>query len=182
MPAAKEKTLNDLFHETLKDIYNAEKQILRGLSKMAKSAESDQLREAFETHREETQNQIERLNQVFEIFGKRAQGKPCEAIQGLIEEGKEVMDEFKGSPALDAGLIAGAQAIEHYEIARYGTLRTWAQQLGLEDAASLLEETLEEEKRTDQLLTELAESSANEEAESGEGEEEEPRRAGGRRR
>ena len=163
MPA-KEKKLDDLFLDGLKDIYNAEKQILRALSKMGKSANSDQLRQAFETHREETDGQVQRLEQVFEIVGKRPQGKPCEAMQGLVEEGKEIMDEFKESDALDAGLIAAAQAVEHYEIARYGTLRTWAKQLGMDDAASLLEETLEEEKKTDQLLTELAEQEANREA------------------
>ncbi len=163
--AAKQKELNDLFLDTLKDIFHAEKQLLRALPKMARAANSDELRQAFETHRDETQVQVERLEQVFEIVGKRASGKPCEAMQGLVAEGQEIMEEFKDSDALDAGLIASAQAIEHYEISRYGTLRTWAQQLGMEDAANLFEETLEEEKKTDQLLTEIAESSANEEAE-----------------
>jgi ferritin-like metal-binding protein YciE len=138
---------------------------------MARAANSDELRQAFQTHREETQGQIERLEQVFEIFGKRAQTKPCEAMLGLIAEGQEIMDEFKDSQALDAGLISAQQAVEHYEIARYGTLRTWAQQLGLGEAAQLLEQTLEEEKRTDELLTRMAESQANPEAE-GEGENE----------
>jgi ferritin-like metal-binding protein YciE len=163
--AAKTKDLNDLFYETLKDIFHAEKQILKALPKMARAANSDELRQAFETHREETQGQVERLQRVFEIFGKRATSKTCHAILGLIEEGQEVMEEFKDSEALDAGLLAAAQAVEHYEISRYGTLRAWAQQLGLDEAAQLLEETLEEEKKTDQLLTEIAESSANEEAE-----------------
>ncbi len=163
--AAKEKELNDLFLDTLKDIFHAEKQLLRALPKMARAANSDELRQAFETHKDETQVQVERLEQVFEIVGKRASGKPCEAMQGLVAEGQEIMEEFKDSDALDAGLISSAQAIEHYEISRYGTLRTWAQQLGMEDAANLFEETLEEEKKTDQLLTEIAESSANEEAE-----------------
>ena len=108
---------------------------------------------------------MERLERVFEIVGKRASGKPCEAMQGLVAEGQEIMEEFKGSDALDAGLIASAQTIEHYEISRYGTLRTWAEQLGMRDAVKLLEQTLEEEKKTDQLLTEIAESSANQEAE-----------------
>ncbi len=163
--AARQKELNDLFLETLKDIFHAEKQLLRALPKMARAANSDELRQAFETHKEETQEQVERLEQVFEIVGKRASGKPCEAMQGLVAEGQEIMEEFKDSDALDAGLISSAQAIEHYEISRYGTLRTWAQQLGMEDAANLFEETLEEEKKTDQLLTEIAESSANQEAE-----------------
>ncbi len=163
--AAKHKELNDLFLDTLKDIFHAEKQLLRALPKMARAANSDELRQAFETHKEETQGQVERLEQVFEILGKRASGKPCEAMQGLVAEGQEIMEEFKDSDALDAGLISSAQAIEHYEISRYGTLRTWAQQLGMDDAANLFEATLEEEKKTDQLLTEIAESSANQEAE-----------------
>jgi ferritin-like metal-binding protein YciE len=163
MPA-KQKTLDDLFLETLKDMYHAEKQILRALPKMAKAAESDELRQAFQTHRDETQGQVARLEQVFEMLGKPARGKPCEAIQGIIEEGKEVMEDFKGSDALDAGLVAGAQAVEHYEISRYGTLKTWATQLGMRDAAKLFDETLAEEKKTDALLTKLAESSANRKA------------------
>ena len=162
--AAKEKGLEDLFLNTLKDIYYAEKQILRALPKMAKAAESEELREAFQTHRDETEGQIQRLEQVFEALGKRAQGKTCEAIQGIIEEGKEIMEDFAESDALDAGLIAAGQAVEHYEISRYGTLRTWAQELGLEDAAGLLEENLEEEKKTDKLLTELAEARVNQKA------------------
>jgi ferritin-like metal-binding protein YciE len=162
--AAKEKTLDDLFLATLKDVYYAEKQILRALPKMAKAAESDELRQAFETHRDETQEQVQRLEQVFEILGKRASGKTCEAIQGIIEEGKEIMDDFADSEALDAGLIAAGQAVEHYEISRYGTLRSWAQELGLEDAVPLLEQTLEEEKKTDELLTQLAEARVNRKA------------------
>ena len=163
MPA-KEKTLDDLFLATLKDIYYAEKQILRSLPKMAKAAEADELREAFETHKQETQGQIQRLEQVFEMLGKKASGKTCEAIQGIIEEGKEIMEEFGDSEALDAGLIAAGQAVEHYEMSRYGTLRTWAQELGMDEAVSLLEETLEEEKKTDKLLTELAEARVNQKA------------------
>ena len=163
--AAKQKELNDLFLETLKDIFSAEKQLLRALPKMARAAESDELRQAFETHKEETQGQVERLEQVFEIVGKRAAGKTCEAMQGLVAEGQEIMEEFKGSDALDAGLIASAQTIEHYEISRYGTLRTWAEQLGMRDAVTLLEQTLNEEKKTDQLLTKIAERSANRQAE-----------------
>jgi ferritin-like metal-binding protein YciE len=157
----KEKTLQDLFLETLKDIYHAEKQILRALPKMSKSAQSNELRQAFETHRAETEGQVERLEQIFEQMGKPARGKPCEAIQGLVEESKEVMEDFKNSPALDAGLLAAAQAVEHYEISRYGTLKTWANELGMRDAVRLLDETLQEEKRTDELLTRLAESAVN---------------------
>ena len=163
MPA-KQKTLEDLFLIGLKDIYHAEKSTVRSLRKMAKAAQSDRLREAFETHRTETDGQVQRLEQVFELLGKRAQGKPCEAIQGIIAEGEEIMEDFAGSDALDAGLLASAQAVEHYEITRYGTLKSWATQLGLNDAARLLEETLQEEKKTDQLLTEIAEADLNERA------------------
>jgi ferritin-like metal-binding protein YciE len=163
MPA-KQKTLDDLFLETLKDMYHAEKQLMRALPKMAKAADSDELRQAFETHRDETEGQIARLEQVFEIVGKPARGKPCEAMQGIVEESKEIMEDFKGSDALDAGLLAAAQAVEHYEISRYGTLKTWATQLGMRDAAKLFDETLAEEKKTDALLTKLAESSANRKA------------------
>lgn len=158
---AKDKNLNDLFLDTLKDMYYAEKQILKALPKMAKAAHSDKLRAAFEKHQGETEGQVERLEQVFELIDKPARGKTCEAIQGILEEGKEVMDEFKGTEALDAGMIAAAQAVEHYEIARYGTLKEWAQQLGMKDAARLLDETLQEEKKTDESLTQLAESTVN---------------------
>ena len=161
---AKDKNLTDLFIETLKDTYYAEKQLLKALPKMAKGAESDQLRDAFEKHRDQTETQIERLEKVFEICDTKPRAKTCDAILGIIEEGKEVMDEFKGTEALDAGLIAAAQAAEHYEIARYGALKTWAGQLGMRDAVRLLDETLQEEKQTDQLLTGLAESSANKKA------------------
>ena len=163
MPA-KQKNLQDLFLIGLKDIYHAEKSLLRALRKMAKAAESEQLREAFETHRGETEGQVERLEQVFEIVGKRPQAKTCEAMQGILAEGEEVMDDFADSEALDAGLLAAAQAVEHYEISRYGTLRTWAEQLGMRDAVRLLEETLQEEKKTDQLLTQLAEAALNRKA------------------
>ncbi|RWQ35386.1 MAG: ferritin-like domain-containing protein [Mesorhizobium sp.] len=161
---SKAKGLEDLFHDGLKDAYYAERKILAALKKMAKGAESDQLTAAFEKHRDETEAQIERLQQVFEIFGKRAQGKTCPAIDGIIEEGQEILEEFKEAPALDAGLVAAAQAVEHYEIARYGTLITWAGLLGLKDAVPLLEETLEEEKATDEALTQLGETSVNERA------------------
>lgn len=155
------KTLDDLFYETLKDIYYAERQIVKALPKMARGAQDEKLKAAFEKHRDETEGQIDRLKQVFEIIGKRAQGKTCPAIDGIIEEGEEILDEFKGNPALDAGLLAAAQAVEHYEISRYGTLRTWAQQLGLKDAVKLLEETLAEESKTDEALTSLAKSAVN---------------------
>jgi ferritin-like metal-binding protein YciE len=159
------KTLQDLFLETLKDIYYAEKKILTALPKMAKAAHSDELRAAFEKHHAETEGQVERLEQVFELMEQTAKGKKCAAIEGIIEEGKEVMTEFKGSPAHDAGVLAGAQAVEHYEISRYGTLIAWANELGMRDAAKLLEQTLTEEKNTDKALTALAEQAVNQQAE-----------------
>ena len=159
--ATKDKDLNDLFHDTLKDIYYAEKQILRALPKMAKAASSDKLRAAFEKHFNETEGQVERLEEVFELIEKPARGKTCDAIQGILDEGKEIMDEYKGCEALDAGMIAAAQAVEHYEISRYGTLKQWAQQLGLKDAVRLLDQTLQEEKKTDESLTSLAEAAVN---------------------
>lgn len=155
------KTLNDLFYETLKDIYYAERKIVKALPKMQRAAQSPELKAAFEKHKEETEGQIERLQQCFELFGKRAVGKTCAAIEGILEEGEEIMDDFKGSPALDAGLLAAAQAVEHYEITRYGTLKTWATQLGHDDIANLLEETLSEESATDEALSQLAESAVN---------------------
>ena len=163
--AGKSKGLNDLFLDTLKDIYYAEKQIAKSLPKMAKAANSDKLRAAFEKHKAETDGQIQRLEQVFELLGKPARGKTCDAIEGILEEGKEIMDEYKGEPALDAGLLAAAQAVEHYEISRYGTLKTWANELGMRDAARLLDATLKEEKKTDETLTMLAETAVNQAAE-----------------
>lgn len=163
--AKEPKTLDDLFHDTLKDIYYAEKKILATLPKMAKAAQNDELTAAFEKHRVETERHVERLEEVFSIIDKKPQGKTCDAIIGITEEGAEIMKEYKGSPALDAGLLAAAQAVEHYEISRYGTLRTWAEELGLNDAASLLQETLDEEKATDQALTEIAETVVNQEGE-----------------
>ena len=136
-----DKQLDDLFLDTLKDIYYAERQILKNLPKMAKAATSAELKAGFEQHATETQTQIERLEQVFELLGKPARGKTCDAILGILEEGKEIMDEYKGTQALDAGLISSAQAVEHYEIARYGTLATWAKQLGHTEALNLLLET-----------------------------------------
>jgi ferritin-like metal-binding protein YciE len=156
-----EKKLADLFYDTLKDICFAERQILKNLPKMAKAAKSEELKAAFLTHRDETEVHVERLQQVFELFGKRAQAKTCEAIKGILEEGEEVMEEYSGSEVLDAGLLAGGQAVEHYEMSRYGTLKTWANQLGLRDAAALLEQTLQEEKKTDALLSKLANAKVN---------------------
>jgi ferritin-like metal-binding protein YciE len=164
MATRKSAGLEDLFTETLKDIYYAEKQILRALPKMAKEAASPELKQAFETHREETEGQVERLNQIFEAMGRPARGKTCEAILGIIDEAKEVMEDFKGAEALDAGLTASAQTVEHYEIARYGTLKTWARELGMDDAAKLLDETLQEEIKTDKLLSKLATSTVNRKA------------------
>ena len=166
--AAKEKALDDLFEETLKDIFYAENKILKALPKMAKAAQSEELKAAFEKHLKETEGQVSRLEKVFDMIDVAARGKKCEAIEGMIEEGAEIMKEFKGAPALDAGLVSAAQAVEHYEIARYGTLKRWAEQLGLDEAAGLLEETLEEEKNTDQALTDLAEATINEHAQAAE--------------
>lgn len=159
--AGKDKDLNDLFLDTLKDIYFAEKQILKALPKMAKAASSDKLRAAFEKHHDETEGQVERLEQIFELLDKPARGKTCDAIMGILDEGKEIMEEYKGCEALDAGMLAAAQAVEHYEISRYGTLKQWAQQLGMKDAVRLLDETLQQEKKTDQALTSLADAEVN---------------------
>jgi ferritin-like metal-binding protein YciE len=161
---AEQKTLDDLFLDTLKDIYFAEKQIVKALPKMAKAATSAQLKAGFEKHLEETHGHVERLEQVFEIIGAPARGKTCEAILGIIEEAKEIMDEFKGTPALDAGLVSSAQAVEHYEIARYGTLKAWAQQLGKSDVVDLLAATEKEEIAADQTLTKVGVSEVNQKA------------------
>jgi ferritin-like metal-binding protein YciE len=158
------KTLQDLFHDTLKDIYFAEKKILTSLPKMAKAAQSPELRAAFEKHERETEGQVERLEQVFAVIAEPAKGKTCDAINGILDEGKEVMQEYKGSPALDAGLLAAAQAVEHYEMSRYGTLKTWAQELGLDQAVKLLDQTLQEEKKIDAALTQIALTVVNQEA------------------
>jgi ferritin-like metal-binding protein YciE len=165
MMAKEPKQLDDLFHDGLKDIYFAEKKILVALPKMAKAAQSEELAAAFEKHERETEGQVERLEQVFAVFKETPRGKNCPAILGIIEEGKGVMDEYKGSPALDAGLVSAAQSVEHYEISRYGTLIAWANELGLDQAVPLLEATLEEEKATDEALTQLAEAAINQEAE-----------------
>src|SRR6202040_1994891 len=160
----RKKDLHELFHETLKDIYFAEKKILSALPKMTKAAQSQELKAAFEKHETETEEHVARLEKVFEEIDETPRGKTCDAIMGIVEEGQDVMKEFKGAPALDAGLLAAAQAVEHYEIARYGTLKTWAAELGLNQAVKLLERTLAEEKKTDETLTELAESGVNQHA------------------
>ena len=155
---AAEKRLEDLFLDTLKDIYYAEKQIVKTLPKMAEAAQDPKLKAGFEKHLKETEGHVERLEQVFDIIGESPRAKTCDAILGIIAEGKDIISDYKGTPALDAGLISSGQAVEHYEMARYGTLRTWAEQLGWSDAAQLLEATLKEEEATDKKLTELAEA------------------------
>jgi ferritin-like metal-binding protein YciE len=159
-----EKDLNDLFLDTLKDIYYAEKHILKALPKMAKAANSEELSAAFEKHYDETEGQVARLEQIFELLGKPARGKKCDAIEGILDEGKEIMDEYADTAALDAGLLAAAQAVEHYEISRYGTLKAWAAKLDLPQAVKLLDQTLAEEKKTDASLSQLAEKAVNYEA------------------
>lgn len=164
---ANQKTLSDAFHETLKDVYYAEKQALKALKKSAKAADAPELKKAFETHAQETEGQIERLQQVFEMLGKSARGKTCEAMQGLASEMDEDLDDFGGTEAGDAVLIGCGQAVEHYEMARYGTLKSWAKQLGMRDAEKLLDQTLQEEKKADELLTRVAETIANSKADGG---------------
>jgi ferritin-like metal-binding protein YciE len=163
--AKEPRQLGDLFRDTLKDIYFAEKKILVALPKMAKAAHSPELKKAFEKHRGETEGQVQRLEQVFGLIDVKPQGKTCDAIMGIVKEGEGVIDEYKGSPALDAALIAVAQAVEHYEMSRYGTLKTWAGELGLDGAAKLLDATLQEERKTDAALTDLAVTLINYEAE-----------------
>ena len=158
------KTMEDLFHAVLQDIYFAEKQLLKALPKMAKKASNEKLANAFLKHRDQTEGQIERLDKAFDMIGKKPKGKKCEAILGVIAEGEEVIEEAEDDEVLDAGLIAAAQAAEHYEIARYGTLCAWAQQLGKPQLARLLHQTLEEEKQTDELLTKIAETFVNQAA------------------
>ncbi|MBC8035793.1 MAG: ferritin-like domain-containing protein [Rhizobiales bacterium] len=156
-----EKTLEDLFHDTVKDMYYAERKILKVLPKMAKAAQSSKLKAAFEKHRDQTEGHVERLTQVFEIIDKPAKGKTCPAIDGILEEGAEILKDFKGTVALDAGLIGAAQAVEHYEMTRYGSLKRWAENLGLSNAVRLLDATLKEETKTDMDLSALADSSIN---------------------
>lgn len=157
----KEKTLDDLFYDTLKDIYYAERKILKTLPKMARAASNEKLKMAFDKHHEETQIHVERLQQVFELLGRRAQGKTCDAIEGIIAEGEDIIEDYKNTLALDAGLISSAQAVEHYEITRYGTLKKWAEELGYNDIVALLDATLQEEGRTDKDLSKIAEKIVN---------------------
>ena len=158
MARKESKTLEELFHDTLKDIYFAEKKILATLPKMEKAAQASELKRAFAKHKTETEGHVGRLEKVFAEIDKKPQTKTCDAIVGITDEGAEIMKEYKSSPALDAGLLAAAQAVEHYEISRYGTLKTWASELGLSNAVGLLDQTLAEEKNTDAALTEIAES------------------------
>jgi ferritin-like metal-binding protein YciE len=158
------KSMNDLFLHTLKDIYYAEKQIFKNLPKMAKSAHSPELKQAFEKHREETGHQIERLETIFEACGASARAVRCDAMDGILEEAKEMMEEVEDGQVGDASMIASAQTVEHYEIARYGTLIAWADRLGMKDASKLLHETLDEEKTTDQLLSQIAQENINQKA------------------
>jgi len=158
------KNLQDLFVHLLRDVYHAEKQATRAYPKLIKSVQTEQLRQAFEQHREETMGQIERLEQVFEMLDMRPRGRTSEAMQVMVAEGQEILEEAEEPQVMEAGIIAAAQAMEHYEISRYGTLIAWARQLGHDDAVRLLEQTLEEEKRTDQLLTQMAEAQVNQQA------------------
>ncbi|MEQ8702082.1 MAG: ferritin-like domain-containing protein [Bauldia litoralis] len=158
------KTLDDLFLHFLKDMYFAEKHLVKALPKMAKKATSPKLTEAFESHLEETKEHVSRLEQVFEIVGKPARAETCPAIKGIVEEGEEIMSEAEDPEALDAGLIAAAQAVEHYEISRYGTMVAWAERLGMKDAVKILNKTLDEEYSADKKLSALAESSVNKKA------------------
>jgi ferritin-like metal-binding protein YciE len=160
---AKTKTLENLFLDTLKDIYYAEKKILKALPKMARAAQDEKLRAGFEKHMRQTETQIERLAKVFKSIGETARGKKCEAIEGILDEGNTILKEYQDSPALDAGLISAAQAVEHYEITRYGTLKRWAEVLGNVKAAQLLDASLQEESQTDESLTKIA-ARANEAA------------------
>lgn len=153
--------LQELLVEEMRDLYSAEQQLLKALPKMAKAAQSERLREVFERHLEETEQQVERLERAFEALDETAKAKKCIAMEGLINEGKEMMEEHKNSAMADAALIAAAQKIEHYEIASYGTVCTWCDLLGLDEAGDLLKETLDEEKTADETLTEIAESEIN---------------------
>ena len=153
--------LNDLLLDQLRDLYNAETQLTKALPKMAKAAKNPELKQAFERHLEQTEEHVNRLERVFEALGERAKGKTCQAMKGLIEEGKEILDEEAEDSVRDAGLIAAAQRVEHYEIAGYGTVRAYAQTLGHQEAADILQQTLEEEGQTDKLLTKIAESTVN---------------------
>jgi ferritin-like metal-binding protein YciE len=155
------KSMQDLFEATLKDIYYAEKQILKALPTMVKKANGKELKDALETHRKETEGQVKRLEQVFKLIDVAARGKKCEAIEGIIGEAKEHMEEIDDEQVLDAGMISSAQAVEHYEICRYGTLIEWARDLGHRDAIGLLQQNLDQEKNADRLLSQIAKSSSN---------------------
>lgn len=161
---ASSRTLQELFLSTLQDIYHGEKQILKALPKMANHSTTPELKQAFQHHLQETEGQVERLQKVFELMDKSVRGRTCEAIEGLVDEGKEVMSEASTGDVMDAGLIAAAQAVEHYEIARYGTLIAWAQELGMKEAAQLLQQTLQEEKNADELLNKIATERVNRQA------------------
>ena len=162
-------SLEMLLEEELKDLYSAEKQLLKALPKMVKKASSEELRTALEEHLEVTESQVERLERVFEEIGKPAKAKTCEAMKGLIEEAQDMLSEDMDDAVMDAAIIGCAQKVEHYEIASYGTVKTWAERLGLDEAAELLDETLQEEGDADQRLTEIAENMVNEEATAGAG-------------
>ena len=178
------ESLKEMFEETLKDVYFAENAIIKALPKMAKKTQSEDLKAAFEEHLEETKGQVGRLDQIFKMLGSKAEGKECPALKGLVQETEDLMSEAKNPDVLDAGLIGCAQAVEHYEMARYGTLKAWAEQLEMEDAVELLEETLDEEKAADEKLSELALSGLNQEAEDDDDEEDEekPKRASARKK
>jgi ferritin-like metal-binding protein YciE len=176
------RTLNELFEETLKDVYFAENAILKALPKMTQKATSKDLKAAFTEHVEQTEGQVERLEEIFKLLGKKAEGKECPALKGLVEETQELIGEADKGPVLDAGLIGCAQAVEHYEIARYGTLCAWAEQLKMDDAVELLEETLGEEEATDEKLSELALSGINAGAEAGSDEDEKDEKPAQRKR
>jgi ferritin-like metal-binding protein YciE len=155
------KNMDDLFVHTLRDIYYAEKQIVKSLPEMIDKANNQQLKQGFQTHLRESENHVKRLEQIFQLLGKQAQGVDCPAIDGIIEEAEDVAGEVQDKTVLDAALIAAAQAVEHYEMTRYGTLIAWAKQMGRNDAATLLNQTLEEEKATDKKLTQMAEANIN---------------------
>ena len=160
--------LHEVFLDEIADIHNAERQLLQALPRMAKAAQSEELREAFESHLAETEQHVQRIEEAMESLGETLKRKKCKAMEGLIEEAKEMMEEFKGEPSIDAVLIAAAQKVEHYEIATYGTLCTWAEQMGHSEALELFKENLAQEKEADEKLTEIAETSANAAAEEAE--------------
>ena len=176
---AQTKTLHDVFVDELRDAYNGEQQITKALPKMIRAAESDELRRALENHLDETRTQIDRLEQAFSLLDEKARGKKCDGIEGILEEGKKIMEEDLDGPVMDAALIAGAQRVEHYEVAAYGTLVAWAEAMGHDEVAGLLKETLEEEKNADKTLSQLAESGINQAALQQHGEEDMGRTAKG---